>query len=51
MGRVSRWFHMLRDLVTIFPVIFVALGVAWLRDPLRDADFDDGPERRVSKID
>ena len=50
MGRVRRWFYMLRDLVSMFPLIFIALGVALLGDPLRDEGSDAGTERRVSKI-
>jgi len=38
MGRARRWSHMLRDVCSMSVVMLVALGVAWLGDPLRDED-------------
>jgi hypothetical protein len=38
MGRARRWSHMLRDFCSMSVVMLVALGVAWLGDPLRDED-------------
>jgi hypothetical protein len=38
MGRARRWSHMLRDFCSMSVVMLVALGVAWLGDPLRDDD-------------
>jgi hypothetical protein len=39
---VMGWFYMLRDLVSMFPLIFIALAVALLGDPLRDEGSDAG---------
>jgi hypothetical protein len=38
MARACRWSHMLRDYCSMSVVALVALGVAWLGDPLRDED-------------
>jgi hypothetical protein len=38
MGRTRRWSDMLRNYCSMSVVMLVALGVAWLGDPLRDED-------------
>ena len=51
MGRARRWSRMLGDFSSMFAVGFVALGVAWLGDPLRDEDSCADTEQTVSKSD
>jgi hypothetical protein len=36
MGRAHRWSHVVGDYCSVVVVMLVALGVAWLGDPLRD---------------
>jgi hypothetical protein len=50
-GRARSWFHMLRDFPSMFVLGFVALGVAWLGDPLRDEDSCADTERNLNKND
>jgi hypothetical protein len=44
-GKARRWSQMLRDICSMSAVILVALGVAWLGDPLRDEDTCADTER------
>ena len=50
MGKARRWSQMLRDICSMSAVILVALGVAWLGDPLRDEDaYADAESTRRQK--
>jgi hypothetical protein len=52
MGRARRWSQMLGDFCSMPVVILVALGVAWLGDPLRDEDTcadTEGTQKRLVK--
>jgi hypothetical protein len=49
MGRARRWSHIVRDYCSMSVVMLVALGVAWLGDPLRD-DADTESTRRQKPL-